>query len=414
MGCTEGSFGLIFVIMDTETAQKSVISRFFSKNRLNFDKIRETDFVKLEKRLKDVVEREEQIKFSVPTFVLPILVITFILVFPTLFLLDPNYSSESNYNLRNLINFYCPLFSMIAIFSLNQKILVPDCIFRKHYFLYFVYNVLLIALFSFLREVVMFLVDRTPGDTWSYFFTEYCYSSIKNHFSYWTIVSMLIFVCIVCLISVCYHLVGRQFLRAFILREQSRSKMQYELDFLKNQLSPHFLFNTLNNITALIQLDPGRAEIAMTELSKLLRVMLYETADDKIALGEEVEILRMYGNLEKLRMDDNFDYQFNVDVEDSKIMVPPLVAMPLVENALKHSKNPKGESFAHISIVQRGNELVFTAENSNFPRVSQKKASGLGLSTFQKRLELLFPGKSEYLAYVENGVYHSCLKLMLA
>lgn len=401
--------------MKQENQKNGALKRFFYKNRQSLEKIRETDFDKLEKLLRDVVEREGRMTFPIPTFVLPLLVMAFILVFPTMFLLDPNYSSESNYNLRSLVNFYYPLFSMIAIFSLNQKFLVPDCIFRKHYFLYFVYNSLMIAVFSFLREVVMFLIDRTPDNTWGYFFTEYCYSSIKNHFSYWTIVSMLVLVSIVCLISVSYHLVARQFLKAFILREQSRTKVQYELDFLKNQLSPHFLFNTLNNISALIQIDSKRAENAMTELSKLLRVMLYQTADEAISLEEDVEILRMYGNLEKLRLDESFDYQFNVNVENPKLMIPPLMAMPLMENALKHSKNPKGKSFAHISIEQSGNELVFRAENSNFPRVSHspKKSSGLGLSTFQKRLELLFPDQAEYQAYVEDGVYHSILKATL-
>ena len=352
----------------------------------------------------------------IPTFVLPLLVVAFILVFPTMFLLDPNYSSESNYNLRSLVNFYYPLFSMIAIFSLNQKFLVPDCIFRKHYFLYFVYNALMIAVFSFLREVIMFLIDRTPDNTWGYFFTEYCYSSIKNHFSYWTIVSMLVLVSIVCLISVSYHLVARQFLKAFILREQSRTKVQYELDFLKNQLSPHFLFNTLNNISALIQIDSKRAEKTMTELSKLLRVTLYQTADDAIPLEEDVEILRMYGNLEKLRLDDSFDYRFDVEMEDPQTPVAPLIAMPLVENALKHSKNPKGKSFAHITIRQQGDELVLETENSNFPKVSQspQKASGLGLSTFQKRLEILYAGRYEYTASADGDVYRSRLKIQLA
>lgn len=402
--------------MEQENQKNGALKRFFSKNRLNFEKIRETDFDKLEKLLRDVVERDELMTFPIPKFVLPLLVVAFILIFPTLFLLDPNYSSESNYNLRSLVNFYYPLFSMIAIFSLNQKFLVPDCIFRKHYFLYFVYNALMIAVFSFLREVIMFLIDRTPDNTWGYFFTEYCYSSIKNHFSYWTIVSMLVLVSIVCLISVSYHLAGRQFLRAFFLREQSRSKVQYELDFLKNQLSPHFLFNTLNNISALIQIDSKRAEDAMTELSKLLRVMLYQTADEAISLEEDVEILRMYGNLEKLRLDDSFDYQFNVKVENPKLMIPPLMAMPLMENALKHSKNPKGKSFAHITIRQQGDELVLETENSNFPKVSKspRKASGLGLSTFQKRLEILYAGRYEYTASADGDVYRSRLKIQLA
>jgi LytS/YehU family sensor histidine kinase len=94
-------------------------------------------------------------------------------------------------------------------------------------------------------------------------------------------------------------------------------------------------------------------------------------------------------------------------------MIPPLMAMPLMENALKHSKNPKGKSFAHISIWQQGNELVLETENSNFPKVSAKKSSGLGLSTLQKRLELLSHIQSEYSAYAENDVYHARLKLIL-
>ena len=89
------------------------------------------------------------------------------------------------------------------------------------------------------------------------------------------------------------------------------------------------------------------------------------------------------------------------------------MAMPLMENALKHSKNPKGKSFAHISIWQQGNELVLETENSNFPKTSAKKSSGLGLSTLQKRLELLSHIQSEYSAYAEDGVYHARLKLIL-
>jgi LytS/YehU family sensor histidine kinase len=242
------------------------------------------------------------------------------------------------------------------------------------------------------------------------------FSSVKGHFSYWTVFSFVVLVCLVCVICVFYRLISTQILRGFVVREQKRSRLQYELEFLKNQLSPHFLFNTLNNITALISIDSKRAEKSMMELSKLLRVTLYQTADDMIPLEEDVEILRMYGNLEKLRLDDSFDYRFDVELENPKVMIPPLVAMPLVENALKHSKNPKGKSFAHISIRQQGDELVLETENSNFPKVSQspRKASGLGLSTFQKRLEILYAGRYEYTASAEGDVYRSRLKIQLA
>ena len=354
--------------------------------------------------------------FPVPAYVPQILIFLFILIFPMLYIGDPVTRSVIGLDWRELMNFYFPVLMSIGVFSLNLNFLVPNYILNKHYGIYFVYNAVLILVTCFLREVVFFLIDRIPGQGASYFFNSYMFSSVKGHFSYWTVFSFVVLVCLVCVICVFYRLISAQILRGFVVREQKRSRLQYELEFLKNQLSPHFLFNTLNNITALISIDSKRAEKSMTELSKLLRVTLYQTADDAIPLEEDVEILRMYGNLEKLRLDDSFDYRFDVEMEDPQTPVAPLIAMPLVENALKHSKNPKGKSFAHITIRQQGDELVLETENSNFPKVSKspRKASGLGLSTFQKRLEILYAGRYEYTASADGDVYRSRLKIQLA
>jgi len=151
----------------------------------------------------------------------------------------------------------------------------------------------------------------------------------------------------------------------------------------------------------------------MAKLSKLLRVMLYQTSDKTIALKDEVDILEKYAELEKLRLDESFDFKFETKLEDPNIQVAPLVAMPLMENAMKHSSSTEGNNFAHISIVQSGNTLQFTAENSNFPRKSNPKSSGLGLTTFKKRLELLYPDKYEYKAEVVGDTYCTYLKLLL-
>ena len=151
----------------------------------------------------------------------------------------------------------------------------------------------------------------------------------------------------------------------------------------------------------------------MAKLSKLLRVMLYQTSDKTIALKDEVDILEKYAELEKLRLDESFDFKFETKLEDPNIQVAPLVAMPLMENAMKHSSNTEGNNFAHISIVQSGNTLQFTAENSNRPRKSNSKSSGLGLATFKKRLELLYPDKYEYKAEVVGDTYCTYLKLLL-
>lgn len=398
----------------SEKQPKNVITHFFENQRGIFQNLQDLDLERNEKRLRKVLEDENvSLKYPVPLFVANFLLWAFFLLFPIILLLDPNYYTQSSINPRNFVAYYAPLIMTVVIFSANQKFLVPRCIFKKHHLAYFVYNSLLMFLALFLREIVFFLLDRTPGEGVGYFFSTYCFSFVKGHLSVWTIITFILLVVLVCVISVFYNLVVRQVLRLFFAREQKRSELQYELDFLKNQLSPHFLFNTLNNISALIQIDPKRAENSMAKLSKLLRVMLYQTSDKTIALKDEVDILEKYAELEKLRLDESFDFKFETKLEDPNIQVAPLVAMPLMENAMKHSSNTEGNNFAHISIVQSGNTLLFTAENSNRPRKSNSKSSGLGLATFKKRLELLYPDKYEYKAEVVGDTYCTYLKLLL-
>ena len=179
------------------------------------------------------------------------------------------------------------------------------------------------------------------------------------------------------------------------------------------RISFSYLFNTLNNISALIRIDAKKAESSMEKLSKLLRVMLYQTSDQYISLQEDVDILQKYAALERLRFDDSFDFKFDTQLENPERKIDPLLVMPLVENAIKHCVNPQGGSFVHIRIVQKGDDFEFYSENSNFPRKSQRKSSGLGLVMFEKRLALLYGGRYEYSKSVKDGVYTSCLKLKL-
>jgi LytS/YehU family sensor histidine kinase len=141
--------------------------------------------------------------------------------------------------------------------------------------------------------------------------------------------------------------------------------------------------------------------------------MLYQTSDKYIALKEDVGILEKYAELEKLRHDDRFDFKFEYELENPDYPVEPLLMMPLMENAMKHCVNPDGKSFVHIKIVQKGDELSFVSENSNFPRKAKPNASGLGLSTFKKRLELMYSGRYQYDARVEGDVYRAELKVIL-
>jgi len=151
----------------------------------------------------------------------------------------------------------------------------------------------------------------------------------------------------------------------------------------------------------------------MNKLSQLLRMMLYQVKDKYITLKEDVDILQKYADLEKLRLDENFDFVFNVKLENPNLMIEPLLMMPLMENAMKHCVNPNGKSFAHITITQAGDVLHFHSENSNFPRKSSRKGSGLGLSTFEKRLDLIYLDAYTYSVNIVDGVYISDLVIQL-
>lgn len=398
----------------TEEKQKNPLIRFFNDKRSLFESLQEMSFERGEKKLIDILNSENEVlNYPIPAFVPFFLLWLFILLFPLMLILDQGFFSSGNVDLRSTLSFYVPLLLTLCIFQVNQKFLVPGCIFKKHYLRYFVSNLVLVMVALVVREVVFFFLDRSPGDSWGYFVSSYCFSAVKGHFTLWTALSFVFFVGFICIICVAYHIMLRQIIRAFIKREQKRSTLQYELDFLKSQLSPHFLFNTLNNISALIRIDPKKAESSMEKLSKLLRVMLYQTSDQYITLQEDIDILQKYAALERLRFDDSFDFKFDVQLEDPERKIDPLLVMPLVENAIKHCVNPQGGSFVHISIVQKGDDFEFHSENSNFPRKSQRKSSGLGLVMFEKRLTLLYDGRYEYTTSVNDGVYTSCLKLKL-
>lgn len=396
----------------SEKTKQNALSRFLQNKRAVFESLQEINFEKSEKRLKSLLDSEDGIHdYPIPTFVPILLLWLFIMLFPLVMIVDPSYMLNHEVNVRSLASYYVPLVMTILIFILNQRFFVPRCIFNRHYALYFICNTFAVGIALFFREILFFLIDRAPGDGIAFFFNNYCFSFAKGHFTIWTAISFAFLVTCVCIICVVYHIMLRQIVKAFIQREQKRSRIQYELDFLKNQLSPHFLFNTLNNISALISIDPKRAEASMTRLSSLLRVTLYQTSDEFIPIQEDVAILQKYADLEKLRLNSDFDLRFDVKLDNPDFKIAPLIAMPLMENSIKHSVGVKGKNFAHISITQKGNDIVFVAENSNNPRKSNSKSSGLGLATFQKRLELTYMGRYDYSVEQDSDTYKCTLTI---
>ena len=197
-----------------------------------------------------------------------------------------------------------------------------------------------------------------------------------------------------------------------ILKETAQKlrieKQEAELNYLKSQTNPHFLFNTLNNIYALARDKSDLAPASILQLSKILRFMLYETNVDFIAIEQELKIMDDYIALEKLRYDESLTINLNHTIEDMKQSIPPLLLIPLVENAFKHGvSETRNQPFVNIHLSVKEKQLLFIVNNSSETIENQGVVKeNIGLSNLRRQLELLyqdydltiFQGESDFTA----------------
>ena len=178
-------------------------------------------------------------------------------------------------------------------------------------------------------------------------------------------------------------------------QELEHSRTQAELQNLKSQLNPHFLFNTLNNIYALIAFDTDKAQQAVQELSKLLRYVLYDNQQTYVPLGKETDFIRNYIELMRIRLSSNVQMTTQIDIlPDSQTLIAPLIFISLIENAFKHGISPTERSFIHIHLAENETEVICEISNSNHPKnIMDKSGSGIGLEQVSRRLEILYPSQ---------------------
>jgi sensor histidine kinase YesM len=192
-------------------------------------------------------------------------------------------------------------------------------------------------------------------------------------------------------------------------------KQAAELNYLRSQTNPHFLFNTLNNIYSLSRDKSDLAPESILRLSKLLRFMLYETGGDYIAIEQELKIISDYIALEKLRYDESLRINFNYDIEDMKQALPPLLLIPLVENAFKHGvSETRNQPFVDIHLSVKNRQLKFVVKNSTETPVAEAGVrESIGLSNLRRQLELLYK-EYELSALPANSVFTAILRINLA
>lgn len=185
-----------------------------------------------------------------------------------------------------------------------------------------------------------------------------------------------------------------------------------EMSFLKNQLNPHFLFNTLNNLYMLtLKASPQAPEI-VARLSETLDYMLYRCKEHAVPVRGEVQLIENYLALEKLRLSDEVVIKFNKPAEPGTATVAPLIMLALVENAFKHGINKAiGEAAVDIDLQLVDSRLIFTVGNTKAPHANGIATHGIGLKNIRRQLELMYPQKHELS--IEDGAHHYVAKLQI-
>lgn len=164
-----------------------------------------------------------------------------------------------------------------------------------------------------------------------------------------------------------------------------------ELAFLKSQINPHFLFNTLNNLYALTLKKSDEAPETILKLSNIMRYILYESNVEYASSEREKEVMQSYIDIELLRLPDSASVQFSIIIDQAQ-NVPPLLWLPVVENVFKHSRTTK-QTEIDFRFTIKNNTLTMYSKNNIGLNTTDNKAGGIGLTNLKKRLEILYPGK---------------------
>lgn len=196
-----------------------------------------------------------------------------------------------------------------------------------------------------------------------------------------------------------------------IKAELEKDKLISQLELLTSKINPHFLFNTINNIDVLIEKDAVMASLYLNKLSDILRFMLYETKTDKISLEKELAYIEKYIDLQKIRTSNANKINYSVKGEVKDLMIEPMLFIPFIENAFKHSESIKATTILEVNFVIEKGKITFECLNTYGATSLIKTENGIGNVLIEKRLSLLYPNKHSLQINDKDGTYK--VKLVL-
>lgn len=292
----------------------------------------------------------------------------------------------------------------IAVFYINYIVLIPELIKkRKQYWWYVICFILLIAVSTGIKTAVAVL---NPEEALHYVANGKEEKLSVNLFIINSVFSAGFFIVASCIIKFAVD----WFSNERVQRNLESEKKDMELQFLKSQLNPHFLFNSLNNIYSLAYQKSDKTADAILKLSEIMRYMIYESNDSWVSLDKEVEYVQSYVELQKLRFKDGAAVEISINGEIDGQKIVPLILISFVENAFKHGVANDPEDPIKINIIANQKILHFSVTNKK-NGANKDAIGGVGLNNVERRLQLLYPDR--YKLNIVNSATHYTTELML-
>lgn len=281
---------------------------------------------------------------------------------------------------------------LLSLFYTNSEVLIPGLLNQNKISLFVIVNISLALIIAFLIKQVE--IQLSLRELMTKAFRAAREGGVMKREEYIDYFTLLITLIIIGVSTVMAAIKSWQ--NSLRVREElEKQKLESELSFLKAQINPHFFFNTLNNIYALTQIDNEKAGAAIHKLSRMMRYVLYDTLQEKVMLGHEIEFLEDYVELMKLRLTDKVDLELNIAPSVSEVPIAPMLFLPFVENAFKHGTSATEPSEIRIDVSQPAGEIHLKVKNTLFPskKSSFEDSSGIGLTNTKRRLDILYPNK---------------------
>ncbi|WP_347159125.1 sensor histidine kinase [Pontibacter chitinilyticus] len=285
-----------------------------------------------------------------------------------------------------------------SIFYFNWFVLIPRFLARNHLLLYIAAVLTTLLGFAIVRSPLDYYVFREFNPNMQALFTverlvQYAMAGLVNVF-----------------LSSAIKVTGNYIRNERRNKELETQKLAAELAFLKSQVNPHFLFNTLNNIYSLAYKQHPETPDAIMKLSLLMRYMLYESNDVLVSLQKEVDHINNFIDLQKLRLREQTSIRFDIQGDLADKQIAPMLLMTLVENAFKHGLVSKNEIGIILTLVVDDRKLLFSTVNNSSTH-KKREFGGIGLENLQRRLNLVYPGRHTFTLEEKENTFYANLKL---